>query len=227
MVVPLIVNITLFSLALWGAASQLGPLSQALEELLPDWLDFLSVLLVPLFVLLSLGVIFFLFSLVANVIAAPFNGLLAEAVERRLRAERGEQMASAKFKLSDVMRDASVSVLSEFRKLGYFLPRALAIGLLYFVPGLNLAAAPLWFLFSAWMLSISYMDYPMGNHQLGFREQRDELKRCRLTSLGFGAVVTAGVLIPIANLVIMPAAVAGATKFWVERVAPYRGVESK
>lgn len=220
--IPLTVNVVLFGAGLWWIWSQIGTIRAALGDLLPSWLEFLSVLLVPLFFLAALVFVLFFFSIIANFIAAPFNGLLAEAVERHLRSERGEIVEQPPLTWSDVIRDFAGSIGSELRKLGYFLPRAIVIGTIYFIPGLNIAAPFLWLVFSAWMLALSYADYPMGNHGLRFADQRRELRRWRLMSLGFGAAVAAAVLVPIANLVVMPAAVAGATKMWVERIAPYR-----
>ncbi len=54
---------------------------------LPDWLSFLSYILWPLFVALLVLMVFFTFTLVANIIAAPFNGFLAEKVEVVVRGE--------------------------------------------------------------------------------------------------------------------------------------------
>ena len=59
-------------------------------EGLGAWLDWLRYLLWPLFVLTAVLLVFYTFSLLTNLIAAPFNGLLAEAVEK-LAAGPGEQ----------------------------------------------------------------------------------------------------------------------------------------
>jgi CysZ protein len=42
----------------------------------------------------------------------------------------------------------------------------------------------------------------------------------RLTTYGFGAAVMLGSMVPLLNLVIMPAAVCGATLYWTERLRP-------
>jgi CysZ protein len=222
--IPLLINITLFGGGLYWAWGQLGRLSTQLQDRLPNWLDFLSLLLIPLFFVAALGFVFLFFSIIANFVAAPFNGLLAEAVERHLKELRGEQFPGEPLSLSSVLRDVVASISSELRKLAYFLPRALAIGVLYFIPGLNLFAPFLWLAFTAWMLAMSYADYPMANHRIPPRLQRAELKRWRLTSLSFGGTAMLGTLIPFANLVVMPAAVAGATKMWVDRIEPHRGI---
>lgn len=54
------------------------------HELGSDWLQWLSYLLWPLAVISVLLVFGYFFSTIANWIAAPFNGLLAEQLEARL-----------------------------------------------------------------------------------------------------------------------------------------------
>ena len=101
-------------------------------------------------------------------------------------------------------------------KLIYVLPRMLALGLLFFIPGIQVLAPFLWVAFSAWMLAVSYADFPMGNHGIRFRDQRTRLGQKRLLSLGFGAAVMFGITIPFVNFLMIPAAVAGATAMWVK-----------
>ena len=50
---------------------------------------------------------------------------------------------------------------------------------------------------------------------LGFDEMLAWLRDKRWQSLGFGGIVYVALLVPLLNLLIMPAAVAGATLFWV------------
>jgi CysZ protein len=68
------------------------------------------------------------------------------------------------------------------------------------------------------MLAIDYHDYPMGNHQILFSEQRDTLKQHRLLVLGFGGATLAATMVPLINFIVIPAAVAGATALYLERV---------
>jgi len=107
------------------------------------------------------------------------------------------------------------SLVSELRKLLYFLLRALPLGLLFLIPGVNLAAPFLWALFSAWMLVIEYIDYPMANHLLHFSTQRRLLRSRRLLSYGFGGGSLLLTMIPLLNFLAMPVSVAGATALWV------------
>ncbi|MGC8073589.1 sulfate transporter CysZ, partial [Salmonella enterica] len=92
----------------------------------------------------------------------------------------------------------------EMRKLAYFLPRALVLLVLSFVPGVNLIATPLWILFGIWMMAVQYIDYPADNHKLGWNEMLAWLRSKRWACMGFGGMTYLALLIPLVNLVMMP-----------------------
>lgn len=206
LVVPLLINFTIFSLVAWIGYSQFEAL---LAWLLPEqsWYSFLRWLLWPLFALTILLVTFYTFTVVANLIAAPFSSLLAQRVEQILTGSpppHGDERLLAQI---------GPALASELRKLGYFIIRAIPLLILFIIPGVNLFAPLLWLLFSAWFLALEYIDYPLGNHGLGFAEQHRRMKSLRLTAIGFGGGVTLLMMIPLLNFAAMPAAVAGATLF--------------
>jgi len=66
------------------------------------------------------------------------------------------------------------------------------------------------------MMAIQYCDYPMDNNKVSFRQMKIMLAERRLTSVSFGALVQLGMMIPLVNLIVMPAAVIGATLYWIE-----------
>ena len=181
---------------------------------MPGWLDWLTWLLWPLFALSMALVLFYTFSTLANLVASPFNSLLAEQVEHHLTG----QAVAGTVSLWGVIRSIGPALRSELRKLWYFLVRAVPILILLLIPGLQIMALPLWLLLGAWMLAIEYTDYPMGHHNLLFAEQRRILRKNRMLSLGFGITVMGMTLIPVVNFITMPVAVCGATALWVERL---------
>lgn len=210
--IPLLVNIALFSGLIWFGADTL---SGFLDQQLPAYLDWLKWLIIPIFVLSVLFVSAFAFNLVANLIAAPFNGLLAEAIERHLTGK----VAPGETGFKKVLKELGATLLSELRKLGYIIKWGLPILILVFIPGINVLGSVLWILFSAWMLAVSYIDFPMGNHGLHFNVQREYLRNKRWLSLGFGGAVMFALAVPILNFLVVPWAVAGATLMWVEQFA--------
>lgn len=209
---PLIVNTVLLILIGWAATSYFDA---ALNHLLPEdsWLSFLRWLLWPLFAVAYGLFVFYGFTAIANIIASPFNSLLAARVEELLT---GKPPVDDRGILASILP----SLLSELRKWGYFLLRAVPILLLLLVPGINVIASVLWLVLGFWFLTIEYIDYPMGNHGMSFPEQRQRLSQRPMLTLGFGAGVSLVMFVPLLNLAAMPAAVAGATLLWVERFAP-------
>ena len=222
-VIPLIINTALFAGFVYLLFLGTGWLGDQLEAWLADWLDWLSFLLWPLFFLSALVMMVFGFSIVGNLIAAPFNGLLAEAVEKHLTGKPLQADSGWSAIAAEIMR----SIRSELRKLVYIVKWTIPILILLFIPVIG---SILWLVFGAWMMAIQYADYPMGNHGLSFSDQRKLLGRRRLTSLGFGAVIMMSMVIPVVNFVIMPASVAGATAMWVEgfsKLAEHPALPSK
>ena len=67
------------------------------------------------------------------------------------------------------------------------------------------------------MQALQYVDIPMSNRGLVFKDVKAECAGSRLLSLGFGAGVTVLAAIPVVNLFVMPAAVAGATALYIQR----------
>ncbi|MEE3650546.1 MULTISPECIES: sulfate transporter CysZ [unclassified Brenneria] len=212
-ILPLLVNSLLMGGAFWWLFTRLGDWIPQLMSHVPTWLQWLSYLIWPIAVLSVLLVFGYLFSTLANFIAAPFNGLLAEQLEARLT---GQSLPDSG--MLGMAKDVPRIMKREVQKLAYYLPRALFLLLLYFIPGIGQTVAPvLWFLFSAWMLAIQYCDYPFDNHKVSFPAMRQALRRHKITNMQFGALISLFTLIPFLNLVIMPVAVCGATALWVER----------
>jgi CysZ protein len=208
--VPLLISILVFSGALFALGWWLDIMVDSLLAKIPGWLDWLRYLAWPIFTLAGVLVVFYSFSILTNLVAAPFNGMLAEAVEQHLT---GQPIATGGWRA--LLKDVLPSLFSELRKLLYFVLRAVPMGILFFIPGVNLAAPLLWALFSAWMLAIEYADYPMANHRLMFSAQRKLLRGRRVLAWGFGGGTLLMTMVPLLNFLAMPVAVAGATAMWV------------
>jgi CysZ protein len=210
---PLLVNTLLFATAfIYGA----GRIADIIDRLIAQWpwAAWIAWLLWPLFLLFALLILFFLFSVIANVLAAPFNGFLARAVEESLSGAGRPVQAPGRPLLAEI----AAALRNELRKLRFFAVRALPLLLLFLVPVAQAAAPLLWLLFAVWVLSLEYVEFPMGNHGITFDEVRAAARGRRLLMFGFGAAALLLTLIPIVNFLAMPVAVAGATRMWVERL---------
>jgi CysZ protein len=211
--VPLIVNFLLFGAAFYYLFTQLDQYMAQVVSWLPSWLAWLNTFVWPLVALIILIVFSFIFSAIANFIAAPFNGLLAEKMEILLTEDniRLEHSAEASFA---IIKDIPRTLSREWCKLRYYLPRAIGFFILSWL--LPIFGQLLWFLFIAWMMAIQYKDYPFDNHKVPFDVMRAALKEHKGLSYSFGLTVTLFSMIPLVNLIVMPVAICGATALWVD-----------
>jgi CysZ protein len=212
---PMAINALLFSAAIWFGYSQFDSwLNSLMPGWLPDWLmSAVMWLIMPIFTALVSIIVFFSFSILANFLASPFNGPLAEAVERKLTGQTPTSLP-----WEQIVIDTPSVLWNELIKIRYFLLWIIPLFIFSWIPVVNIVAPVLWFLFSGWMLTLEYHDYPMGNHHLKFPEQRDKLKTQRGLTLGFGLATLAVTMIPIVNFIVIPAAVSGATALYLEQI---------
>lgn len=215
--VPLLVNIVIFSLAIYTGFTQFGDLMDSFLgsiSWMPDWLEQgISWILWPLFAILITIATYYSFTMVANLIAAPFNSALAHKVETLVRGNTGSTEAE-----HSVVAVAGRTIASEIKKLGHMLKWLILLLIITVIPGINVISPFAWMLYGVWMLALEYADYPMGNHELYFKEELTVLRRSRFTALGFGSGVMLLTTIPVVNFLAMPVSVAGAAALWVDRL---------
>jgi CysZ protein len=217
--VPLFINLLLFSIAFYFLWPQLETSINYFINLIPDFLGWLKITLMyvlwPIAIITVLIIFALIFGTLANWIAAPFNGLLSDKVERYLT---GQDMGNEG--LLSAVKDVPRTFSRELSKVLYFIPRAAGFLILFFL--LPVIGQILWFLFTAWMMAIQYCDYPFDNHKVDFGKMRSELNEHKGKCFSFGIMVSIFSLIPILNFLVMPVAICGATSLWVDEFTEQR-----
>lgn len=218
-VVPMLANFALMALLYMVAWNYFNDLMAAAMGYLPGWLAFLHWLFYLLFAAVISVVLFYSFSVGINIVASPFMAFLAEKVEERQTGKSFDEVLTAKGILLIVGR----TLQREMQKLFYFLPRLLLLIALSFIPLVNVITPVLLVLFSAWMLSIQYMDYAFDNNKISFHDMRKMLRSKPLLCWTFGGIVMVCLTIPFFNLFVMPVAVTAATLIWVSVFSSQHG----
>lgn len=213
--VPLLINIVLFAGLILLGGHWFGELTHWIESLLPSWLRWLGWLLWIVFVLAASLILVYTFTLIANLIAAPFNGLLAEKVEQIMTGHTQKSLGL----WHGVVRETPRAISRQLRYIAYYLIRAILALVLFFIPLVQLIAGPAWFVFNAWMLGIQYLDYPMDNHKIDFSDMREKIEQQRLLNFNFGVAVLLATMIPVINFFVMPAAVIAAELIYLDHFA--------
>ncbi|RBW46050.1 sulfate transporter CysZ [Psychromonas sp. B3M02] len=210
--VPLLINVLIFASAFWFLFSSITDWIETYMQDLPTFLSWLSYLLWPVIIFSILFSFSFIFSTIANLIAAPFNGLLAEKTEILLTKSTINDDG-----WQDLLKDLPRILKRECQKWAYFLPRMLGCFILFFIPVIGQTIAPVvWLVFAGWMMAIQYADYPFDNHKVPFSVMRKTLGERFGKNITFGMIISFCTTLPLLNFIIMPIAVCGATAAWVD-----------
>ena len=216
--VPLIANVVLFSLMGWLVYELVTDFYDAAMLTVPEWLQFLSWIITPA-------------ALAGRwtddrirLHPAGVNADLAFSRATRRKGGGGGHWRGGPRSggYCSALLEVPRALFREIRKFLCYVPMALAVLILTIVPVFNAFAPLAWFLLGAWMMSLQFVDYPMDNHRLPFREVRDACAAHRLSTIGFGGTVAFFTGIPFLNLMVIPAAVIGATLLWCEELRPLR-----
>jgi len=202
--IPFVINLGLFSLAIKLLTDQLDIW---LAKLLPGWLSWLEWLIWPLFAIAMFLIVFYTFTVIANLIAAPFNSLLSAKIEAMLTGKKPEDINTDSF-IKLTMR----TLKSEVQKILYAIKWFIPLLIITVIPVINIIAPFLWILFAAWFFALQYNDYPLANRGHFFDEVKIYSRKNRMRSLGLGTAAFLLTSIPGVNFFAMPVAVAGATK---------------
>ena len=202
--IPFFINLGLFSLATKLLSDQLD---SWMERLLPGWLSWLEWLIWPLFAIAMFLIVFYTFTVVANLIAAPFNSLLSAKIEAMLTGKKPVDINSDSF-----IRLMFRTTKSELLKIMYAIKWFIPLVIITIIPAVNIVAPFLWILFAVWFFALEYNDYPLANRGCFFEEIKTYNRENRMRALGLGSAVFVLTSIPVINFFAMPVAVAGATK---------------
>jgi CysZ protein len=213
-ILPLVANVSLFILFRSVAWSLVDGLVQTTEETLPSWLGFLTWLIAPVLWLMGSLATGYLSTLIVLVLTSPFHALLAEKVEEQVTGQAVPALEGIGSAIIAIPR----GVFREIRKILYYIPLAVFVLVVTVIPGLQAFAPLLWFALGAWMMGLQFMDYPMDNHRMSFSDVKEACASRRLSSLGLGGMVAFVAGVPLVNLVVIPAAVVGATLMWCEEL---------
>jgi CysZ protein len=195
--VPILINIVLYGVALALGYYYVDTL---IAQFIPDWLQWLSWILWPLFFISFFIAGFFTFTVLANLIASPFYGILS-----------AKTLAIISGKAQIVEQPLLHVIAAELKRVLYIMTRMLPLFILFFIPVINIIASFALSLFGAWCLAMEFMAYPLENKGLLFVDQKRLLKTVWFGALSFGAVTMIGLTLPVLNIIIGPAAVIGST----------------
>lgn len=224
LILPVLANSVLFSLAWYWSAGWLTDLLQGWTgawqfsgffEFVNPVIDFLRSVIKWLIWLLMLVLLASVFTTVVQLISAPFMGFLSAKVDELYAIEPLPEEGWWAMSKRVVWRELIKLYYWSWRALLVFVGTALLSFFLAAIPVVNLIGPGIWFLWASWMMGIQYMDYGADNRIIPFKQALGRFREHRWLVIGFGGVVLMFTMVPLVNLFIMPVAVIGGTLAWL------------
>lgn len=224
---PILITAAALASVFYGAGALYDDLSGLVWNMFPEsWNEVTGVLGALLAVLkwfleVIAGVVITLLGLllvllISNVVAAPFNDALSEAVENILTGDTPPPF-SFKRMVADVFRTVRLELLKVLVYVAVVGPMFLAS---FFVPGLGQVISLVGFALTAIYLGIDYIDWPAARRDWSVADRLSFSRRQLAAVTGFGTGVWVLLFVPLVNLFFMPAAVAGGTMLFVAMNPP-------
>ncbi len=215
--VPFLINVVVLSIAVyWG----LSFFNSIVVHYIPQgdawyWV-ILSYFIWTLAILLTMVLVFFVFTVTGAVIASPFNDILSEKTEELLTGIPNEEP----FIFKVFLKDALHMVMDESKKILIFVILMIFLLTLNLVPGGALPYSILSVLLTIFFLVVEYTGYIFARKHLTFRDQRRFIFSRKFLMLGFGAGVMGVLAVPFLQFFCIPLGVVGATQLWYDLSGP-------
>jgi CysZ protein len=229
--VPFALNLAAFALAATLFFANLGALAAPFERFLavPEpsaWWGYLWA--APLWLLAALVrvvligafglALYFGFTVLGGVIAAPFLDVLSEKVERLVTGREPPSAAGVTALLGRALR----SSLEEGKRVAFFLALQLGLVLIGLVPGLQPFAALASLVASALFMPLDYTGFALDRRGVRFATRRRWILSHALEMLSFGAFALALYALPGVSFLCLPWLVTAGTLLVLE-VGPPEG----
>jgi CysZ protein len=207
--VPAVISGLLYTAGLVVLIDFLPGLSRAVTWFADGWGEFWRDLMRVLGGAGLLGVAVLLgiltFTAVTLLIGDPFYERISELVEDRFGGVPGEVEVG-------FWRSLGRSLVDSLRLIGLSILVGVPLFVLGFLPLVGQTVIPvLGALIGGWLLAVELTGVPFQRRGKRLRHRRAELRTRRPLALGFGVAVLCCFLLPLGAILLMPAAIAGAT----------------
>jgi CysZ protein len=207
--IPIAINTLLYTGLVWFAGSRFG---DWMERLVPQgeawYWAVLTAVLWLLFAVLLLLTLVYTFTLVGNLLLAPFNDYLSEKVEWLYAGNHLDEP----FRVGALLRDVWRSLRAELGRLALYLGCLGVLLPLHLFPPVGTAVYGAAFTaVTLFFLGWEYLDFSMERWHLGFGAKRTLAFGNLGALLSFGAGAILLLLIPLINLLAIPVCVIGGT----------------
>lgn len=211
-ILPILVDILIWVVLWMLGAHYFTCFISWFDNITPSWLHWLNAFFWVSFFISFLILGGYLFTIIARIILAPFLSFLSESVQLSY-----SNKPMAHFSLAQAPKVIIKSIFRQLRLFAYSLPRLIVLLILFFIPGVNIIAGVLWFLFCGWIQAVQYLDFASDQNNQSFKNQLKLMRKNKYEMLSFGCVIMIFSMIPVVNFLLAPAATIGGTRMFLDK----------
>jgi CysZ protein len=159
-----------------------------------------------------LFIAFYVFTVIGNIIASPFNAALSEKTEELIIGASTGTPGGIKM----IMKDISHSIGAEIKRLLFFIAWFIPILMINFIPVIGQVIYFVLMLFyTGYALTFTFMDYSLDRRYKSFREKNRIIFSNKSRMMGFGMICFLIGMIPVLNLFLIPVCVIAGTLMFI------------
>lgn len=209
--IPVLIGLAIYSFGFYHLYDfVMGWLKSYLEQMVnPDsfWLDILYFFIKIILTVLCFFLVNWTFVLIVSSIASPFNDLISERIEKKMK---GVQLESLAKNFSKLFSRFFFTIFNELKKV-LFIGTLTILALIFgYIPLLT----PIAFCITFILVSVQFVDYTWSRHNLSFRNCLADLIKNVWHYLIAGGLYFFFINIPLLNLFIPALATAHYTQFY-------------
>lgn len=211
--VPVLIGATIYTwLGSWLYGDVLNMGKDYIEKTVSTggWSQFFFWLLAGI---LTIGFYFLLswtFVLVVSGLAAPFNDIISNRVERILLGQTPEDVSKSFDRLSSRL---IFTLLNELKKISFIV----ILNILAFALSFIGILAPVSVLISALLMAVGFLDYSWSRRDMSFRECLSDVRSSFFSYGLMGGIFLVLITVPVLNLFILPYGVVYFTVLYVKK----------
>lgn len=211
--VPMLIGATIYTwLGSWLYGDVLNMGKDYIEKTVSTggWSQFFFWLLAGI---LTIGFYFLLswtFVLVVSGLAAPFNDIISNRVERILLGQIPEDISKSFDRLSSRL---VFTLLNELKKISFIV----ILNILAFALSFIGILAPISVLISALLMAVGFLDYSWSRRDMSFRECLRDVRSSFFSYGLMGGIFLVLITVPVLNLFILPYGVVYFTVLYVKK----------
>jgi len=216
-IIPFFINIAILSSIFYFSFHTLKPLIDSQITGTGFFFNMLRFVLTPLLLIIQTIITVLIYSIIGNIVIAPFNDFISQKIELKVFGENFDEKLSLKFVTSNIIR----AVVNLIKLLLLMIAAHLLILLLNLIPVFgNILYTVLGFLITAFFFGFQFYDYPFEHRRYAFGKKLKTALRFTPQVLGTGVGFFLLSLIPVINFLGLNMAAIAATVMFNNYMEP-------